>query len=369
MPGKSNNYTLGEFGVNRVKSPIHLDDGELLTAQNADVPFEKGNRGLRKRSGMAKLNTDAAAGSIEAMTWVPLPDPDGILYSFFSGTSYRVSDDGLAWVTRVLSFGAATMLGFQNRLWFFSSGELFSFDGQGTTSHGADAAFLDTSVAIAKDVTNTAIVVTGANNAFGNLAGYRYNILTDTWTAFTPPVAPGPSIGLAVLSGTAYVGTSTTAIYRSPPAAGSLVLEFTIGSAVNANDMTVFGGKVYASCSVSGVDPNTNKILRRDGVGVWTAVVNTSGEFRYIEAVGSNIFALRFQTSVRSELWASSDGTTWAMESDLAPFFGLLSVPNGFFSWNGFLFIYHGANGIYRRNAAGVVSLVDATASGGIGTL
>jgi hypothetical protein len=75
VPGKSNTYTLGEFGVNRVKSPIHLVDGELLTAQNAEVSSDKGNRAIRKRAGLGKLNTSAAAGAILAMTNIPFPDP------------------------------------------------------------------------------------------------------------------------------------------------------------------------------------------------------------------------------------------------------------------------------------------------------
>jgi hypothetical protein len=109
VPGKANVYTLGEYGVNRVKSPIHLIDGELLTAQNADVPFEKGNRGLRKRPGMAKHNEVAAAGPILSMINIPIPDPyvpliteGAVMYAVRSSAVaplYQISTDGTTWST------------------------------------------------------------------------------------------------------------------------------------------------------------------------------------------------------------------------------------------------------------------------------
>lgn len=129
MPGKQNTYTLGEYGVNRVKSPVHLVDGELLTAQNADVPFVQGNRGLRKRSGMAKHNEVAAAGAIRSMINIPIPDPfpdpsvgDTIHYG--SGSVTRASSDGSTWADTSVPFNAA-VAGGPNQGGYFNDGWLY----------------------------------------------------------------------------------------------------------------------------------------------------------------------------------------------------------------------------------------------------
>jgi|PlaIllAssembly_1097288.scaffolds.fasta_scaffold00908_3 hypothetical protein len=77
MPGKADIYNLGEKGVNRVKSPVHLVDGELTTAQNAQIIPYHGQRALAKRRGMTLLNaTTAAAGAIMNFFRVSLVDPD-----------------------------------------------------------------------------------------------------------------------------------------------------------------------------------------------------------------------------------------------------------------------------------------------------
>lgn len=77
MPGKTDLYNLGEKGVNRVKSPVHLADGELTTAQNAQIIPYHGQRALAKRRGMTLLNvTTAAAGAIMNFFRVSLVDPD-----------------------------------------------------------------------------------------------------------------------------------------------------------------------------------------------------------------------------------------------------------------------------------------------------
>ncbi len=65
-------YTLGQFGINRVKSPIHIQNGELLSAQNATVKLVQGQLALSKRDGMALINTDAAAGTLGAIINVPI---------------------------------------------------------------------------------------------------------------------------------------------------------------------------------------------------------------------------------------------------------------------------------------------------------
>lgn len=64
-------YGLGEHGINRVKSPVHVLDGELLSAQNATTRPVQGQLAITKRDGMAKINSDAAAGTLVSITNIP----------------------------------------------------------------------------------------------------------------------------------------------------------------------------------------------------------------------------------------------------------------------------------------------------------
>ena len=68
---KLNVYGLGQHGINRVKSPVHVLDGELLSAQNATVRPVQGQLAITKRDGMAKINSDAAAGTLASITNIP----------------------------------------------------------------------------------------------------------------------------------------------------------------------------------------------------------------------------------------------------------------------------------------------------------
>jgi hypothetical protein len=77
MPGKVDIYNLGEKGVNLVRSPIHKQDGELTTAQNAQVIPYHAQRAIAKRKGMYLINvTTAAAGAVLNLFRVSLTDPD-----------------------------------------------------------------------------------------------------------------------------------------------------------------------------------------------------------------------------------------------------------------------------------------------------
>jgi hypothetical protein len=54
-------WGLGSGGVNLVKSPIHLDDNELIQAQNAEPYRDRGQSGVRKRPAWRPINTGATA--------------------------------------------------------------------------------------------------------------------------------------------------------------------------------------------------------------------------------------------------------------------------------------------------------------------
>lgn len=106
MPGKIDIYNLGEHGVDTVKSPLHQSDGDLIQAQNA-MPDPAGlEAGVRKRDGMAKINSGGAlTGTVEGLINVPLPDIGRTYYvgqgklpgGSTPATPWYSSPDGITW--------------------------------------------------------------------------------------------------------------------------------------------------------------------------------------------------------------------------------------------------------------------------------
>jgi hypothetical protein len=72
MSGQLNVYNLASLGVNVDRNPVQLEDGELTKAQNA-IHDPAGSTGsVRKRPGLVKVNTVAAAGAIKGAVGVPI---------------------------------------------------------------------------------------------------------------------------------------------------------------------------------------------------------------------------------------------------------------------------------------------------------
>lgn len=67
MPGKHNVYQLGHLGVDIVNAPFQVEDGALLSAQNADTATKDDELALRKRDGLSKINATTASGAILAI--------------------------------------------------------------------------------------------------------------------------------------------------------------------------------------------------------------------------------------------------------------------------------------------------------------
>jgi hypothetical protein len=66
-------YGLGLFGINRVKNPIALADGELTVAQNAATSAVRARAGIRKRPGFGLM---ASGGSDPVLAVLPIPFDD-----------------------------------------------------------------------------------------------------------------------------------------------------------------------------------------------------------------------------------------------------------------------------------------------------
>lgn len=96
---KLNVYNLGEQGVNLSKSPLHIEDGELVNAQNAEFYLDEGIGAIRKRLGLQRLNTSALAGAVYGVAGIPLPAPGSrAIYAQLSNSPYlRKTTDGTTW--------------------------------------------------------------------------------------------------------------------------------------------------------------------------------------------------------------------------------------------------------------------------------
>ena len=77
--------------MNVDKSPIHKEDGELLRAQNCIIDPLGVEGGIRKRPGLLKVNSSAAAGAIQGITPVPIAKPTTRTFIFGRYTSNTVS--------------------------------------------------------------------------------------------------------------------------------------------------------------------------------------------------------------------------------------------------------------------------------------
>lgn len=95
-------WTTGLFGVNVVDSPLHLVDGELLQAQNAEPFTEEGEGGIRKRGGIAAFGSNPIGSPIVAISSIPLVDPLPtfsrlIALPITGGVTPRTSTNGTSW--------------------------------------------------------------------------------------------------------------------------------------------------------------------------------------------------------------------------------------------------------------------------------
>ena len=90
------------FGSSNVReSPIHLQDGELASAQNAELSRDEAAEALVKRLGMTAFTPDALAGEVYGLTSIPLPDLNPTLTRLLVGTAlgWRSTTNGTAWAT------------------------------------------------------------------------------------------------------------------------------------------------------------------------------------------------------------------------------------------------------------------------------
>lgn len=105
MGGKIDIYNLGLLGVNVDASPIHLNDGEVIRAQNWQVDPAGVAGGLRRRDGHVHLNATPLDGAVTGVVGVALPDRSLLARKFYlpysdaaaSNITWRTSTDTVTW--------------------------------------------------------------------------------------------------------------------------------------------------------------------------------------------------------------------------------------------------------------------------------
>lgn len=121
MPAKLNVYNLGSNGVNVDANPVQLEDGELTKSQNAIHDPLGAAGGLRKRAGLTKVNSVAAAGAIRGGMGIPLSIPGPIIgpggtapaaaRTGLIGRALASSDAATGWYTTTNGFATAAQIG------------------------------------------------------------------------------------------------------------------------------------------------------------------------------------------------------------------------------------------------------------------
>lgn len=101
---KTEVWTLGLLGVDVVNGPLHLNDGDLLSAQNAEPFTEEGEGGIRKRLGIDEFTPTSIGTPIAAITSIPMVDnyPTfrrlvALISSSMAASSHRTSTNGTTW--------------------------------------------------------------------------------------------------------------------------------------------------------------------------------------------------------------------------------------------------------------------------------
>lgn len=378
--GQLNIYNLGKLGVNVDKSPIHLEDGELTSAQNA-VPDKHGADGaLCKRWGLVKHAASVAAGSILGFLGAPLGSGPGT--GTDDATSYYLGQVGGTYVASTDSFSSRTATSviaapvntvvsvMLNGKMFYASGTtlrvfdgvkdaLFCNLGESPLFVGAlrGLIYVSTTSGFVYEVDavgrlervgaalpgsylpgalvyhqNDLYAACSKAGSVSTLYRIRRNVATSAtaWTLDFSSVVVDTAIGnMASFKGLLYMVTNTpnttASIVYQRSAAGVHTAVDTGGVSSGANDITVFKGKLYVHWDHGSTN---DSLIRRTSDGTsWATVltytpVGDAGGIAAFFNTGSKLFAVGYPQSIGQY---SADGASWTQFSGgatLEPVFG-----------------------------------------------
>jgi hypothetical protein len=365
-------WALGLLGVNVVDSPIHLQDGELLTAQNAEPFTEEGEGGLRKRLGIGELGS-AIGTPLYAVTNIPLPDPAPTLdvtgTRIYAPTqqdgtdSHWASDDGgFSWGL-VNEPPPRWLVGTQisGGNYAFCRGGACSSDGLLTIVKESDPLTVyewDGTTLTTRPGTYT---LTGAETLVAvamhlgeifaltaNGGGPSWTLLKHDGTAWSTvaSLAGTTYLGASLLSayGQLWIGTSNNRVYSVDPTDGTVTLdeEFAPLFPVHISGLALYQGLIYATGG-SGTASliGTHKVLKRASDGTWSDITPGSaltGDYGSPAIFGSELYVARSARGgfAGAEIWRYN-AATWTRDADLATLFSGVNYCGVLMAFNGVL--------------------------------
>ena len=368
-------YNLGELGVNVTKSPIHLTDGELVSAQNGEFYVEEGLGALRKRPGLQKVHSSGLAGTVAGMIGVPLPDyTDRVIYRAAGGTMQLVSslDYGVTnfqatpYGANGLGFNgfeslhadrngntyyvspSARLNGFGNATAdAFNPGKLIVVERTPPTSSGTVPGIGRISVlAQFADAGQTEFITTYKSYLYVSIRGaatfghYGYQVNPETGPAVL--LAPSGTVVAAdehIFSGCGWLGkfwigtsrgigsTTPGRIYwcRIPPSEQAVwILDHTNAdnNRPTYTSLAVYRGDLYAA-SMSNLTPTAATIEKRTPGGTWSTSltsVNTTGRnwFDGLYVWNDELYAFLHELAIpHVQICYKFNGTSWVQDEDL----------------------------------------------------
>ena len=296
MGGKLNVYNLGEKGVNVTKTPLHHEDGELLSAQNAEFYAEAGLGGLHKRPGLQRFNTSGMTNPVKGVIGVPLPGPGERAVHAFTGTAtniFKVTRDGTTWAdaegfatdTNQVTWGGETAHPKMVELLgqFFWAGRAEGFNPSGIPAiFGYDG---EMEYELARFDTDSLLpVMLGSHNGKLIVTESALAGAEDRVWLIDPLTGEKDAIGLPSVLTTASAGRVTAAcsflgkVWIGCTGVGTFIFyaregelnwtqDHTEATMLSVRSMLPYQGKLYVGFGAA--NPTASLLLSRDSAGTW----------------------------------------------------------------------------------------------------
>lgn len=302
-------YTLGQHGINRVKSPVHVQDGELLSAQNATVRPVQGQLAITKRDGMSKINSTAANGVVNAVINVPIIGFGGA--NAYCTTTAENNWKAGAWSPELGLFAVVGSAGTGNRIMTSPDGQTWTLRSFATDVFWRDITWSST-LGIFAAVGNSQTAMTSADGI--------------TWTARTMStnsawwgIAWSPTLNLFVAVGAQVAASSPDGITWTDRTAG-----FITGRSWRK---VTWSPGLALFVAVASTSPVTNNVMTSpDGIN-WTqrdpALTSGWNDIAWSEDVDVLVAVGGPHTGPTTDyVMYSTDGTTWTASDYPSNFVG-----------------------------------------------
>lgn len=394
MASQTVDYLIGERGVQIVPSPLHTPDGGLLVAQNVEFIRDQGIGGIGTRGGLARLNGSALAGSVIALSNVPLAypgefdlmvglnagetntwdkSPDGAVYTGLpSSTLLRpagvdkspsaAGGGGISLGQRAASYRGAFYYAGDNYVVDTTQPPFVNFNGTTSfeqfrvptnpTSSGPCKWIADTWIAngviylavfdpggvapshkgrvLAYDPSNGTLLLVG--NRFGNGAGENTAGFPFCLTTYLGRLWAG-TYGIS--------GNNQGKVYSLLPGVDEtwqLDLTATLHNGYFMS-LCAYNGNLYAATDAD--SSGTAIIQQRTPLGVWSTSLSApaaaSNYFAGLTVFNSLLFAAYYKTATGVVLIKKFDGSSWTTDLDVAGTYAA-AVPGIPFQFRGALY-------------------------------